>query len=155
MRLIVLAASEDDGMDWLDRYVDTANVERTNDGAVADVYGDRAVVIDPTCYDQLGSVFDPNAIQWLSGGPTKIIRTNAWPFDLRVVNALRALHARHPLCDPTGLLGPDDVTIDRRRGWSASGRTVPMGVLTQRMAPRPKPSRRKSGLTGAGLHLPR
>lgn len=37
----------------------------------------------------------------------RIIRTDRWVYDERVVGALRAINARTPLVDPTGLLGTD------------------------------------------------
>lgn len=155
MRLIILAASMDDGLNWLDRYMNTPDVDRASNGAVGDVRRDRATIIHPGRYDRLSSTFDPNSPEWLSGGPTKIIRTNAWIFDQRVVSVLHVLNVRHPLCDPTGLLGVMSEEIDERRGWSPDGRTAPMGVMSQRNRPRPKGTPRKSGLTGAGLQLPR
>lgn len=138
MRLIILAASQDDGLDWLDRFVDTPNFDRTSPGAVADVYDVRATIVSPESYDRLSTVLDPGNLSWLTRPTTKIIRTDAWSFDLRVTAALHTLNARHPLCDPTGLLGPQD--IDRRTGWAPDGRTAPMGVLTQRNMPRQKRS---------------
>lgn len=150
MRLIILAASSDDGLDWLDRFVDTPNVERT---AVVDVYDVRATIICPESYDRLDVVLDPNDPAWLTRSAAKIIRTDQWIFDQRVVSALHTLNVRHPLCDPTGLLGSAE--IDQRRGWSPDGRTAPMGIMSQRNRQRPKTQPRKSRPTGAGLQLPR
>jgi hypothetical protein len=141
MRLIILAKDMDQGLDWLDRFMDTAGTERTNGGGVDDVYAVRTMIISPDRYDRLGSDLDPNSLVWLSGGPTKIIRTNGWVFDQRVLNALHTLNVCHPLCDPSGLLGIQSEQVDARRGWSSDGRTSPMGF---------KPLRRR----GAGLRLP-
>jgi hypothetical protein len=129
MRLIILAGSSDDGLDWLDRFLGLSDVERTT--RVGDVYSADAMIIEPSRYDRLARELDPNSIERLRGDAAKIIRTNAWSFDLRVVNALRVLHARHPLCDPTGLLGPDEAEIDARRGWAPDGRTAPAGTKQQ------------------------
>lgn len=155
MRLIILAASSDDGLDWLDRFVDTSNIERTGSGAVDDVYDTRAMIICPESYDQLDVMLDPNDPAWLARPTTKIIRTDQWIFDQRVVSALSRLRARHPLLDPTSLLGPSDDQIAAHRGWVSDGRTAPMGVSTQRMRPRSKVAPRRSGSTGAGVQLPR
>jgi hypothetical protein len=133
MRLIILAANSDDGLDWLDRFLGLADVERTV--RAGDVYAARALIIEPSRYDRLERDLDPNSIEWLTGAPTKIIRTNAWSFDLRVLHALQRLHARHVLCDPTGLLGPDDAEIDARRGWAPDGRTPPAGTKRQAQNP--------------------
>lgn len=136
MRLIILAAPGDDGLDWLDRYLNTPDVQRTV--RVPDVHAHRATIIDFGHYDRLASVLDPNSIEWLTECTTKIVRTDHWPFDQRVINALRVLHARHRLCDPTGLLGPNDDEISARRGWASDGRTAPMGIMAQRNKERPK-----------------
>jgi|ERR1044071_3734511 hypothetical protein len=136
MKLIILAKNSDDGLDWLDRFLGLPDVERTV--RTAEVYDARAMIIEPSRYDRLDRELDPNSLEWLTGAPTKIIRTAAWVFDERVVSALRRLHARHRLCDPTGLLGPDDSEIDARRGWAPEGpQTAPMGVRSQRNHQRP------------------
>lgn len=141
MRLIILAKDSDDGLDWLDRFLDLANVERTSAGVVGDVYDARATIVCPEMYDQLGKVLDPDDRAWMTRPVTKIIRTAAWIFDERVVGALARLHARHPLCDPTGLLGPSDAEISARRGWAPDGRSAPIAHLTQRNVPRQKAPR--------------
>jgi hypothetical protein len=36
----------------------------------------------------------------------RIMRTDLWPHDERIISALKSLAVRVPLADPTGLLGP-------------------------------------------------
>lgn len=145
MRLIILAASGDDGLDWLDRFMDTSDDDRTNDGAVGDVHDVLATMIYPGVYDRLGTLLDPNGIHWLGDGVRKIIRTDAWLLDLRVERALHALNARHPLCDPTGLLGTQTEMLEARRGWAPFGpSTAPLGVRMQRNVKREASTPRKA-----------
>lgn len=156
MRLIILAASLDDGLDWLDRFVGTRDVERAVGAAVGDVHAAKALIIYPDRYDMLEHELDPDDLHWLNDEWRKVVRTNRWAFDQRVLRALQQLHARHRLIDPTGLLGTSPDEIERRRGWMPQGPTsAPLGARSQRNVKRETKTPRKSGLSGAGLQLPR
>lgn len=138
MRLIILAASMDDGLDWLDRFMSTNDAERTNAGRVGDVHAVKATIIEPSRYDRLERDLDPNELHWLSDAFRKVVRTDRWALDGRVERALHALNVRHPLCDPTGLLGVMSDVLEQRRGFAYTAATAPMGVKTK---PRKSPMR--------------
>jgi hypothetical protein len=96
VNVILLAADGDDANRWIDRYGDRDNTWIVHNRV--------------TTFDGLPS-------------GARIVRTDAWRYDPAAVSALRALHQRTPLVDPTGVLGPVDP--DRRR--PATG-TPPMGA---------------------------
>jgi len=62
-----------------------------------------------------------------------------------VLAALAALGRRHPILDPTGLLGPSPEHLERKHGWTANDRSAPIGTLQQRNRARPRVSRSVKG----------
>ena len=135
MRLLLLAADDTDADDWIASFVDMSPNLRT---CRLDAAHTLITVVTPA--DDLGERLDPAHERWLRDLPIKVLRTDQAKFstDTLVTSALLRLAARHPVCDPTGLLGPSREYLEAHHGWAADDRTAPMGTMITPNRERPK-----------------
>jgi hypothetical protein len=131
MRMLLLAANDADADAWITRFVATSPNRRTHR-----IDAEHAMITVVTPADDTAARIDPADQRWRRALPIKVLRTDAWLFDPRVLAALAALGRRHPILDPTGLLGPSPEHLERKHGWTAND---------QRDKARPRVSRSVKG----------
>lgn len=135
MRLLLLAANDGDADAWIGWFVAMSPVVRTHW-----IDAQHTLITTVTPADDLNERLDSDHERWTRDLPIKVLRTDEARFstEQRVISALARLAARYPVCDPTGLLGPQPEYLAARAGWMADERTAPMGTMRQQNRERPK-----------------